>query len=312
MTSIANILMLGDPHLGRQFTTGVPVHRRGEREETLKRDFEASLTYAVEKGYDMHVMMGDIFDKFVVAPEIVLWVSDLYNTAAEASPTTKFVLLRGNHDVSKNTDKRSSFDILGRLIESKPNIYVVEAAPQIIDGFGFLGFCEFTPLDDQIAMLADAEIDTIFTHHDFVDFGGNHVLPTQRLAEQGIMTVYNGHDHVRRTEERHGVSVHMVGSMQPYTHGEDRTGDLYVTVTLDELTNIDVTKKCVRVLLAEGETLPADVDCLALTAIRYVADEEEPSIDHVDFASLELRALATTALDGLSCKDELMGLFNAD
>ena len=299
--------LLGDPHMGRLFKTGVPLHRRGEREESQWRDFEAALD---PEGHDLHIMMGDIFDKFIVAPEVVLRVYELYNAALIEHPYTTFVLLRGNHDVSRDNDKRSSFDMLEALLLSHPNVMICTGS-ETIDGFGFVGYDAFVSAEDAIAKLPD-NLDAIFTHYDFVDFGGDHVLPTKLLAEKGITKVYNGHDHVARTETRDGVEVVMTGSMQPYTHAEDKSGQFYVTVTLDELAQIDATNLNVRVRLREGEALPTDLDCLSLTSIRADADDDgEVEVDTSEFESLEIRHMLAVTLDGLRCKDELMELYDA-
>jgi hypothetical protein len=59
--------------------------------------------------------------------------------------------------------------------------------------------------------------------------------------------------------------------MLPYAHGEDATGDTYITVSLTELRYLRpeiLRDKCVRVVLEPGETLDFDVDCLQLTVKR--------------------------------------------
>lgn len=291
------MLVIGDPHLGRRFKTGVPLHRMGEREADMMEDFTTRLRCAEE---DV-LIIGDLFDKFVVPPEIVL---EAYNACLNCNH--EVYVLQGNHDASKDDAKASSFDIFSTLVENSENVTAI-SKPMVINGEGFIPHDIFTPIVDQINQLP-AGITHIYTHHDFVDFGGDHVLPTKLLAEKGILNVTNGHDHLARVEERHGVTVKMVGSMQPYTHAEDTKGLYYVTVPLDELDPDEVRFKNVRVLLKPGETLPTDIDCLSLTAKR-VEDLEAEEVGTVDVENFNLRQLLAEALEGLPVAEEVMGEF---
>lgn len=294
---------LGDPHLGRKFRTGVPLHRIGDREAMVWRDFEASLMGMTTP---LHVCMGDLFDKFTVPPEVVLRTYRIYREAAETHPETDFVILQGNHDVSRDTARGSSFDLFAELVRDISNIVVITTVEEI-NGYGFVPFDAFTPVEDQCRLLSD-NLKTVFMHHDYTDFGGDHVIPTKLLKSKGITTVINGHDHLARSEARHGVEVHLTGSLQPYTHAEDDSGDLYVTVTLDELATMDVTNKNVRVILHEGEDLPADLDCLSLIAKRESVIPQD--VDTTDFDTFDIKTALSEALHP-SVREEVMEKFDA-
>ncbi|MDF0603319.1 metallophosphoesterase [Psychromarinibacter sp. C21-152] len=302
-----DVTTLGDPHLGRKFKTGVPLHRVGEREEMQWRDFCESLT---EVDTQFHVNMGDLFDTRIVSPEIVLAAANAYIQAAELNPATTYVVLIGNHDMSRDADRASSFDLFEALVSRISNIIVVRDRPRVLNRYGFVPYSLFQPTEELVAELPD-QLDAVFGHWDIVDHGGHNVIPTKLLAAKNITTAVSGHDHLPRQEKRHGVDITVTGSMQPYTHAEDDTGWLYVTTTLDELEKFDTTNLNVRVLLKEGETLPENVDCLSLTAKR-VTDEDEDGveIDTSEFESLDLRSLLGGALEGLSCKDRLLEEFS--
>ena len=167
---------------------------------------------------------------------------------------------------------------------------------------GFVPFDPFKTAEEQVRELPD-NLDMVFMHHDFVDFGGDHVIPTKLLAEKGIMKVINGHDHVARTEIRHGVEVQMTGSMQPYSHAEDPDGLWYVTTTLNQLG--DVRDKNIRLVLRTGEEAPTDLDCLSLTIVR----ELDPVVDALEVETFDLLEALDQALAGLEIKDELMEKF---
>lgn len=299
-----NVAILGDPHLGRKFKTGVPLHRMGDRERMQWADFEHQVMNPGRVRW--HVNMGDLFDKFVVAPEIVLRAARIYERAAAAHLDVGFIVIRGNHDVSRDTAKKSSFDLFTMLVAHIPNITVIDEVAEI-DGFGFVPYDAFIPVADQVAQLSNG-LEAVFMHHDFADWGGDHVIPTAALAEKDISLVIDGHDHLRRTEKRHGVTVEIVGSMQPFTHAEDPDGGLYITCHLEELPD-DCSDVNVRVLLREGETLPDDVDCLSLTAKRVTNEDETLEVDTSEFESLSLGQMLADALDGLSIKDQLMEAF---
>ena len=293
------IELMGDPHLGRRFKTGTPLHRLGDREEMVWKDFEASL----QQPADMHICLGDLFDKFVVPVAVVLRAADLYIAAAEENLNTRFVVLRGNHDVSRDSALKSSFDIFTRLVG---DLVTVIDEPTVIGDLGFIPYDAFTSAEDQVRQLPDG-LTTVFMHHDVVDFGGEHVIPTKLLAEKGILHVVNGHDHLARQVVRDGVTIDIHGSLQPYSHAEDPDGRLYRTIELP-ITE-DVSMLNVRVLLREGETLPADLDCLSLTAKRIEA--EDITVDTTEFETFDIPGMLASVLDGLSIKDELMERFHA-
>lgn len=296
---------LGDPHLGKRFDTGVPLHRRGDREYMQREKFITSL---MNTKADVHINLGDLFDKFIVPPEVVLFAAGAYLEAASKNPNTLYVILRGNHDVSRNTDKASSWDIFCALVSRHPNVVAVDRTPWVYENLLFIPYDPFNynHLEEYIA----EGVDTAFGHFDVVDFGGHNVAPTELLARNGIKTLINGHDHLAREFDRHGVRVIVTGSMEPYTHAEDPSGQLYVTVTLAELAELDVQNKNVRVLLKPGETLPEDLDCLSLVAKRVSDDQEDRTVDTSEFDTLDLKDMLAITLEGLSIKDQLIGYFN--
>lgn len=295
---------LGDPHLGRKFETGVPLHRRGERERNQLAKFRASLMDATA---EVHVTMGDLFDKYIVPPEVVLFAAATYMEAAARNPNTLYVVLRGNHDVSKNADKASSWDLFVALVDAHGGIWAIDIEPAAYENLLFVPYDPFNY--DHLEEHLGPDIDTVFGHFDIVDFGGHNVAPTELFARHGVKTLINGHDHLARQLTRHGVEIVVTGSMEPFTHAEDPTGQLYVTVSLDQLAVGDFRDKNVRVVLKPGEALPDGVDCLSLTAKRVGSDEDRV-VDTTEFDSLDLDQMLVAALEGLSIKDQLLGYFH--
>lgn len=301
-----DVTVLGDPHLGRKFKTGVPLHRVGEREKLQWDEFSSSLIHCTTP---YHINMGDLFDKFVVAPEIVLAAAHVYKQAAKKNPKTTYIVIEGNHDRSKDSSKASSFDLFANLVLALPNVVVVQDEGMLIGSdMAALPYHPFRSAEE-ILDETPGNLSVVFGHWDIVDYGGHNVIPTELMANRGIRLAVSGHDHLAREERRHGVDILVTGSMQPYTHAEDKSGNWYVTVTLDELQEMDVTHKNVRVLLKEGETLPADLNCLSLTAKRVTDEDDKLEVDTSDFDSLDLGQMLARSLEGLTIKDQLMEAF---
>jgi hypothetical protein len=91
------------------------------------------------------------------------------------------------------------------------------------------------------------------------------------------------------------VTVVVVGSMQPYSHGEDPNNNIYVTVPLEIITQrllkdpTEFHNKCVRVLLKKGEEIPANLDVLQLS-FKYV-DQDEKEENEVQMEIFSFREL---------------------
>lgn len=292
----------GDPHLGRRFKTGVPLHRVGQRENMVRLQFGLELKNVTT---DLHICLGDLFDKFIVPPEVVLFAADAYLEAVEANPGTRYIIMAGNHDTSRD-QSTSSFDLFHRLVAGRVDVLL---QPTVIGPYGFLPYDHFRSAVDQVGDLPNG-LERIFTHLDYVDWGGGHVLPTELLAEKGITQVTNGHDHLRRVEKRHGVTVEMHGSMQPYGHGEDGTGEWYRTIPLGELDALDASHLNIRVLLEEGEVLPVGLDCLSLIGKRVRSVEETLDVDTTEFDSFNMEAEIAGVVDP-SILEELLGVFKS-
>src|SRR5277367_6305370 len=122
--------VLGDGHLGKQFIHNVPLHRRGDHERIVWAKFEESLD---PQGAEVHTNLGDLFDRPVVPYAIVWRAAQLYIDTARRYPQTIFVVLRGNHDASRDLEAISAFDIFAGLVAGHSNIVVVKDSYSIDD-----------------------------------------------------------------------------------------------------------------------------------------------------------------------------------
>jgi predicted phosphodiesterase len=281
---------IGDVHRGRNFLTGVPLNRRGEREAAIAAQFNEELYAEV----NVNICLGDIFDTYVVPPEIVLEVAMAYRKAAVARPDTIFVLVRGNHDASRDADKASSYDLLHQLLLGVQNIVISLDDTEIIQaGLFRLGVVPWHPFRNSKEMARDLglskdgfmEFDLVVGHWDRVTFDENphNAVPLFELKPFTKLVV-SGHDHRPFDDMINGIRVVFPGSMQPYSHGEDPDNNTYVTLSLEELraaVAADPTQfhdKAVRVRLKPGEQIDFEFDAWATTT-QPIADNGEDFVD---------------------------------
>lgn len=292
--------LIGDPHLGRVFKTGVPTHRLGDRERLVEEQFYSEIS---DRTSVPIIIMGDLFDKYSVPESLVLWTADKLN---EAARWKDIYILRGNHDLSRDEEKRGSFDVLERLC---PKVVFVKdfweiVLPNHVGRLVLFGYNAFKSAAELVDVLPrNLNYLTAFGHWDLTSHGSDfNLVPTEVFAELKIPVAYTGHIHKAQTIERHGVTVHAVGSMQPYAHGEQAEGDpLYQTLTLDEFNArnpedfLDVN---LRILLKGDEVFDQQVDCLSLVFKHIAEDDAEPL--EVAYDSFDSDNILTECLVGVS------------
>jgi DNA repair exonuclease SbcCD nuclease subunit len=290
--------LIGDPHLGRVFRTGVPVHRLGEREADVLLDFNLRVLTVDDVPI---IIMGDLFDKYSVPENLVLDVAETLNKAAGWKP---IYVLRGNHDSSRDSVRKGSFDVLERLcpkVVFVKGVYEIQLENGYLALFGYDAFKSAAELANQLT--ANCNYLAAFGHYDLTSHVSDfNLVPTDVFATLKIPVAYTGHIHKSQTIERHGVTVHAVGSMQPYAHGEQAEGDpLYQTLTLDEFNArdpedfLDVN---LRILLKGDEVFDQQVDCLSLVFKHIAEDEAEPL--EVAYDSFNSDNILTECLEGVS------------
>lgn len=336
MTTITN---LGDVHLGRKFTNGVPLNRRGDREWLVWQAFEASL---MDCDTEFHIQPGDLFDMFAVPEALVLQVAAAYRKAASRNEDTTYVIMRGNHDASRDTSKASSFDVLVELLADVDNIHILrdvtiietdEASIGYDKCIGFIPWHPFKSAEELAQELVEKAQDNgrwpgvkllrVYGHFETESYGGDdfNLIPTKTLS-QITDEVYTGHIHLPGEFERDGVKVTVVGSMQPYAHGEDADGQWYQTVDYQTVLEILNTEPSiyqdmnVRVIVKPGEVVPEIPGVLAQTTKPYqekaVAVEDETlEVRYEDFnmrtlfnGCLAAKNISPTIADKITAKYE--------
>ena len=291
---------LGDPHLARKFNTGVPTHRKGEREEMVKDTFAGIVN---SPGYKLHVCMGDLFDKFRVPEEDILFAADVYRFAASNYPDRQFVIIRGNHDASRDTQFKSSFDVFTQLVAHVPNIHVVaESALKLTiekENFVFYPWHPFKTAKEIAAEIKPPVGYFAFGHWDILAFSEDssatdNLIPFEEM--QTALAVITGHYHTPRIFMEGDTPVWVTGSMQPYSHAEDPNNQLYITLSLQEATEAleadpeRFKNMNLRITLLPTEAPIAEVDCLSLT-FKRVSDSNDDDELEVNLDSFDLEGI---------------------
>lgn len=282
------IHVIGDPHLGRSFVNGVPLHRRGDREAMVWDQFQREVSTS---GQDFVVCLGDLFNQAIVSYDLIVNTAELFKRAAKANPNCAYVILKGNHDYFRDLEKRSAFDVFTLLVDKEPNIICVDDRLFKAGTLAFIGYSVEHRADELVAQENFDGITTIFGHWDVESFGGDghNLIPTGALPK-GI-TAVTGHIHKPTTFERDGVHVVVHGSMQPYAHGEQVNDDLYVTVTPEELAAAGsewAKNRCIRLI---GLAPEDPVDCLQLTLMASRQTEDAQAVGEVTLGEFDMISL---------------------
>lgn len=296
------LILIGDVHAGRTFKTGVPLERLGEREQSILDSLANALQPTLGKDIRHYcVIMGDLFDKFAVSNETLQMVFNiLYSASYDVESIT---ILRGNHDSNRDKLLVSSFQILKALCSRAPNITFVDGDTPLVTTinninhcyFGYHPFVSAKAMAEALPSLSGLSI--AYGHWDITAHGEDthNLIPIETLKEKGITSVYTGHIHKHQKLQMSGINVMVVGSMQPYAHGEEAADDpLYQTFYADEAKGMLEEDAAVfhmtnlRVLLQADDVWDVDrVDCLSLVFKRIEGDRavEDITVGYDDFSS---------------------------
>lgn len=197
------------------------------------------------------------------------------------------MVLAGNHDRPRTVGTLCAWESFREIVVDRlDNLFVIET-PEVWDDFVFFPWEWDVGAEEQALRLIEEFIPAEYPeyriavgHWDLKSFGGHdeHLCPTKILKKGfGVGGIYSGHYHTPGEYVVDGVAVYCTGSLEPYSHGEDPGAEIYVTAPLKEVqANPErFTDKCVRVILAPGEEVPIDLDCLAVTALRTQGESIE-------------------------------------
>lgn len=297
------IRTIGDPHIGKSFKQGVPKDLLGKREQMSLDLFRELLN----SGTNYVIIVGDLFDKFQVDVTTFYKVLMIVEEASKNNPNTKFIFLNGNHDLSKEAEKISSFQLLQNYIEKHQdisNIRIILSKQEepilklSTEGIA-LGLFHYNPFmsideeytDDELQIDSNSyPIKIAFGHWETIDFNSdvfiNRQVPTKVLKYFDY--VVTGHEHRPKITLISNVPVLTVGSMLPYAFSEQLDVEEHVnyyTLNIEDintLLNHDINyfeNTCVRILVSKDniEEIP-DFKCLSKTFKNM--KEKEHKVDN--------------------------------
>lgn len=300
-TTPSTLNLIGDPHLGREFVLNVPLDRRGDREEMMMDDFRTRL---IGEPGQTTVIVGDLFEKPIVSQHVLHQTIDEIITASLVNP---IVIIAGNHDLDKATDRRGSFHLLALALEYVPNVEVL-LRPAIIDNVIYFPWQYERTALEQLNDFIDIELPPVAVGHwDLESFGNDesHLCPAKALQMRGVDTIISGHWHISGDYIVDGVSVYCTGSMQPMTHAEDPKGNLYVTLTREEYEKADPSvfaNKYVRVYLEDGEEISPPPTCLSFKTETIKTEKE---IEKVNMGTFDMNKILAQAFESFDVKSNV-------
>lgn len=278
MSERSDFRLIGDPHVTRKFSVGVPLARQGEREELLFNDFREKL---LEGSEPILIVVGDLFEKPICSLQDLHETIQILLCAAAVRPERTFFIMCGNHDISPQSQSYGAFHILYTMNGIVPNLRFV-MKPMVCEGIAMFPWEWGRTALEQLKDVSGEEFDTAVGHWDLVAYDENHtehLCPAKELTEMGAKAIYSGHWHIAGDYKVNGVTVHCTGSMQPMTHAEDPSGKMYVTLTLEEYEATDpetLKNKYVRVQLDEADVVEPLSDCLGFKLQRRLKLGENP------------------------------------
>lgn len=301
------IQTIGDVHLGKKFS-GVPLHKRGIFEAQVINRFKVLLNTKA----DFIVQPGDLFDEFNVDNALVLLAYKLIINAATKNPDIQYVILRGNHDDSKDLTKTSSFAIFATILEAADlsNVTVVGDEPMAIqtpkgNWIKFIGWSAKHSALELAQMGSQEKMEAIFGHWDLSvpdNVSQHNMIPLDHLNTELVVV---GHTHIPSDTNRGGKRILVTGSLFPYAHGEQLdTDELFYTIKLADYDPEIHDGKIVRFILEDGESIP-DGDFLRVSAIPIAGgveeiEEDDSVVEGFDLVVLLKKYLAENGIDDVS------------
>lgn len=284
------VKVIGDPHLGKKFVHGVPLERRGYREKHQNETFLKEMNdITAPDGSDAVavVVIGDLFDQFQIGNEVLVETYGMVDLSAKSHPLTDYIILMGNHDVSRNVGLVSSFDVLQRMVKTENVYFITEITSlHLKDIKGPFLFCPYDAFKSTGELFSqrfnDDRFVAVFGHWDTKAFTSDHnVLPYEALSKVTDLVV-SGHEHNPKEFMYDQTKIIITGSMLPYSFSEDENETIYVTRTLNEyLSNPQAfSDKCLRLILNPGEEVPENIDALQVS-YKYEVIENNTKVEVV-------------------------------
>ena len=220
---MTKLTIINDTHLGVTRTAGTTKESQERLTRAMLFDFNDLLESA--EGTDL-LINGDLFDRFDVDKQVEFLVFGMLLKWLRENADNQLILAAGNHDLSKDSPRRSSFTNLCKYLSIARNGDERLAGLAFVDSglYEFETFAVIPHMPNQ--ELFEAELDkalqlpihTLFLHCNFDNHFAaqtDHSLNlsaerAQQFAEKGVQLVL-GHEH----HGRHLGNVRIIGNQIP-------------------------------------------------------------------------------------------------
>lgn len=232
-------LIINDLHIGVQRVAGAtPATAFSLRAHALSQ----LSSLVKEHGKGRHVIVnGDLFDGFMVPLGDMLATYEIFADWFNRGDGTRLTLLRGNHDISKDSSQISIFDLFGRLLLANyPHAVDVFNEPGMIEPSLYaLPHCRNQEIFDlELKKAETLPSGTIVLLHANYDnkfaVESDHSLnvsaeQAERLTGRGLKLVF-GHEH----QARDFPNIVIVGNQFPTSVADCLGNDYKRAVVVDE------------------------------------------------------------------------------
>ena len=208
-------LVINDVHLGVQRAAGTTPSSAAE----LRAYLQKSLRQMFHDNQDKDIIInGDLFDDFIVPMSDLL---EFFRTACiwldKSDESARLVLGAGNHDLSKDSSRLSSFETVGRILESQypDQVHLVLEPTMLFDGVYMIPHLANQDLFNLALTKIPLAASVVLLHCNY-DNGfaaqQDHSLNLSKDEAQKILhkvggTIVIGHEHQGRVLLKSGVVV---------------------------------------------------------------------------------------------------------
>lgn len=289
-----DVLNIGDPHLGKKFSSAFP----DRRNDISEKNWEIFEFFIVHETTPLKVVCGDIFDKSKVDEADLLRAANILRSSKH-----KIIVLEGNHDSSKTSLEKTSFDVLVELLTGCEHIRFIRGVETIHIGtelVTFIGWEYHNSIQEQIEKYMPSNVKYVYTHVDFESFGSDksNCIPFSLLEKYGVKYVVNGHEHLPKRITVGSIDYIGTGSMLPHDrsqqHDSDKEtyADLFINVYADDVdTAINFTDKFVYYHSNDFSDIPEFKDAYGVILKKVNADQETETSVLIEFDEISIPVL---------------------
>lgn len=148
-----DLMIINDTHLGVSRSAGATRESNANLQNWQFQQFRRLFQIAQKHQYDV-LINGDLFDKFDVGGASECFALSVLMAFLRDNPRCHLYIALGNHDISRDSSKQSSFDTLAHVLHMMPEhhtkqLTVIDSAPYFADDFAIVPHCPNQTLFDE-------------------------------------------------------------------------------------------------------------------------------------------------------------------